>query len=290
MEIDCQCTFAVKIRTSASTHAMSKKSVPVYYVPALEKGLDVLEALASAASPQTLTELARALNRSSSVLFRIIDALEKRGYIVRDPVSGAYRLTLKLYELAHTHSPVDHMLKAAALPLRELADSIHESCHLAVLAHGGLVIVAQELSRDRARLSVEVGSRALPVHTVSGRRLIAFFSPESREAFLKLDLDYRTMSRAKKDAFLAELQKIRRDGYKMARSESRIGIDIATLVGNPATGVMASLAVPCLAGGRNEGREKDLVTPLRATAHRITTALGLTLVEDQEPSKAAVTA
>jgi DNA-binding IclR family transcriptional regulator len=266
---------------------MSKKSVPVYYVPALEKGLDVLEALATAASPQTLTELARNLDRSSSVLFRIVDGLEKRGYIARETVSGAYRLTLKLYELAHTHSPVDHLLKAAALPLRELADSIRESCHLAVLARGGLVIVAEELSPDRVRLSVEVGSRALPVHTVSGRLLIAFLSPELREAFLKLDPDYKAMSPAKKEAFRAELQKIRQDGYTMARSESRIGMDIATLAGNPATGVMASLAVPCLGGGRNEGREKELVAPLRATARRITTALGLTPMGQWEPCEAA---
>ena len=117
---------------------MRKKEKPTNFVPALEKGLDVLEALASAPDPQTLTELARALDRSSSVLFRIIDALEKRAYIARDPVSGTYHLTLKLYELAHTHSPVDQLLKAATFPMRVLADTIHESCHLSVLAHGKL--------------------------------------------------------------------------------------------------------------------------------------------------------
>jgi DNA-binding IclR family transcriptional regulator len=117
---------------------MSKKAKPSYFVPALEKGLDVLEALASASGPQTLTELARDLDRSSSVLFRIIDALEKRAYIARDPVSGTYHLTLKLYELAHTHSPADQLLKAATFPMRVLADTIHESCHLSVLAHGKL--------------------------------------------------------------------------------------------------------------------------------------------------------
>jgi DNA-binding IclR family transcriptional regulator len=256
---------------------MSKKQVPAYYVPALEKGLDVLEALARASSPQTLTELARTLDRSSSVLFRVIDALEKRGYIARDTVSGGYRLTMRLYELAHTHSPVDHLLKAAALPLRELADTIRESCHLAVLAQGGLVVVAEELSPDRLRLSVGVGSRIQPVHTVSGRLLIAFLTPESRETFLRLDPDYSAMSHARKEAFRAELEKIRQDGYTMAHS--RISADIATIVGNP-TGVMASLAVPCLAGSRNEGREKELLAPLRAAAHRITRALGLTPISD----------
>lgn len=255
---------------------MKNKSAPVYYVPALEKGLDVLEALATADSPRTLTELARTLKRSSSVLFRIVDALEKRRYIARDPVSGAYLLTLKLYELAHTHSPVDHLLKASALPLRELAGEIHESCHLAVLSQGQLVVVAEELSPDRVRLSVEVGSRARPLHTVSGRLLIAHLPGEARETFLRLDPDYDAMSRAKQKAFRSELEKIRAGGHTIAASETRTGVDLAVLAGNPATGVMASLAVACLAGGRNEGREIQLLAPLRTAAQRITTALGLT--------------
>ncbi|MGI9071598.1 MAG: hypothetical protein ACR2JB_09865 [Bryobacteraceae bacterium] len=60
----------------------------------------------------------RFLGRTSSELFRMIDALEKRSYIVRDPVSGGYRLTVKLYELAHTHSPVDELLRAAEFAIR----------------------------------------------------------------------------------------------------------------------------------------------------------------------------
>jgi len=254
---------------------MSKKTPPNYSVPALDKGLDVLEALAAASSPQTLTDLSRTLNRSSSVLFRILDAIEKRAYIARDPISGAYHLTLKLYELAHTHSPVDHLLKAAALPMRELADTTHESCHVAVLAFGKLVVIAQELSPDRVRVSVEVGSQAPPLRTVSGRLLVAFLDPGAQQAFLDSDPDYAAMSRAKKDALREELAKIRGDGFTMARSESTLGTDLAAVVGNPEMGAIASLAIPGLAGGRNQGKERELLVPLRATAGRITAALGL---------------
>jgi DNA-binding IclR family transcriptional regulator len=64
---------------------MNNKNRSGYFAPALEKGLDVLEALAVARTPQTLAQLARTLNRTSSELFRMIDALEKRFYIIRDP-------------------------------------------------------------------------------------------------------------------------------------------------------------------------------------------------------------
>lgn len=255
---------------------MSKQERPAYFVPALEKGLDVLEALASAQVPLTLTELARTLDRSSSVLFRIIDALEKRAYLVRDPVSGAYRLTLKLYELAHTHSPVDNLLKAAMFPMRELAGSIHESCHLSVLAHGRLVLIAEELSPDRVRISVEVGSQVNPLPFSSGRLLVAFLDDEARAKFLDADPDYREMNRSQREHLHAELHRIRRHGYITMESISRIGLDLAVIVGNPEIGVTASLAVPFLAGGRNHGCEKDSIAAVKQCADSITRALGLT--------------
>lgn len=255
---------------------MSKETRPAYFVPALEKGLDVLEALASAPVPLTLTELARTLDRSSSVMFRIIDALEKRAYIVRDPVSGAYRLTLKLYELAHTHSPVDNMLKASMFPMRDLADSIHESCHLSVLAHGKLVLVAEELSPDRVRISVEVGSQVNPVRYSSGRLLVAFLTDEARAVFLEADPDYQEMNRARRERLLVELKEIRRKGYVMMESASRKGLDMSVIVGNPDLGVTAALAVPFLAGGWNEGRELACLAAVVECANRITRALGLT--------------
>ena len=187
---------------------MRKKSQPSYYVPALEKGLDVVEALAVAAVPQTLADLARTLDRTSSELFRMIDALEKRAYIVRDPVSGAYRLTLKLFELAHTHSPVDHLLRAANLPMRDLAEEIHESVHISVLSRGMLLLIDQAESPERVRLSVEVGSQVPPLETVSGRLLIAYLDEDERERFLAADPEYARMPASQRESLEAELRRI----------------------------------------------------------------------------------
>jgi DNA-binding IclR family transcriptional regulator len=259
-----------------SKRPVPKEDKPSYFVPALEKGLDVLEALSVAPSPQTLTELARTLHRSSAVIFRIIDALEKRAYIARDPVSGAYHLTLKLYELAHTHSPVDQLLKASVFPMRALALRIHESCHLSVLAHGKLIPVVEELSPDRVRLSVEVGGQVNPIQFVSGRLLIAFLNPEAQAAFLDADADYQTMSQVKRERLSTELRSIRSNGYASLESVSRIGMDLAVIAGNPEIGVTASLAVPFLAGGKNHGREMRSLPALQECAAEITRGLGLT--------------
>ena len=92
-----------------------------FQVPALAKGLDILEALAFAIEPQSLTDLAHILGRSKNEIFRMLGYLEARGYIIKEDRSGNYYLSLKLYELSHTHSPLEQLLKAATRPMEELA-------------------------------------------------------------------------------------------------------------------------------------------------------------------------
>jgi DNA-binding IclR family transcriptional regulator len=255
---------------------MKKREQPSYFAPALEKGLDVLETLANAGGPQTLAELARRLNRTSSELFRMIDALEKRSYIVRDPATGAYSLTLKLYELAHTHSPVDQLLRAADLPMRQLVKTLRESCHLSVLHGDLLVVIAQQESPEPVRLSVEVGSLVPPFNTTSGLLLVAFMESERQSRLLEQDFTYAKMSRKKRAVLEQRFATIRSHGWHLALSTRRTGFDLSCLVGNPSLGVIAALAVPFLPGGPHQGKEKRAIPTVLECANRITLALGLT--------------
>jgi DNA-binding IclR family transcriptional regulator len=255
---------------------MGKTVRSTYFVPALEKGLDILECLASAGVPQTLADLARTLNRTSSELFRMIDALEKRSYIVRDPATGAYSLTLKLYELAHTHSPVDQILRAALLPMRQLVATLHETCLISVVSEGQLVVIAQEESPEPVRLSVEVGSTMLPLHTTSGVLLLSFMEAESRDALLESDPMYVKMSRPQRRKLFEQFAKIRKQSWHFAPSTRRTGLDLSCFVGNSSARVAAALAVPFLAGGRHEGKERRALPTVLKSARQITASLGLT--------------
>ncbi len=251
------------------------KSTPKYYVPALEKSLDILEALAVAAVPQSLSELATTLARTPSELFRMLDALEKRSYIARDTVSDGYHLTLKLYELAHTHSPVDHLLKAASLPMRKLAEAIHESCHLSVLANQKLMVIAQAESPEPVRLSVEVGYQTPALSTASGRLMVAYLAEEERVQFIETDPFFAQMSSPQRVEMLRDLIAIPGKGFHIANSSRRTGLDVSCLVGNPKIGVIAALGVPFIPGGANEGKEHKLVPAIQKCADEITLALGL---------------
>jgi DNA-binding IclR family transcriptional regulator len=246
-----------------------------YFVPALEKGLDILEALAIAVVPQSLTDLSRTLNRTPSELFRMLDALEQRAYISRDLISDGYYLTLKLYELAHTHSPVDHLLRAAAEPMRALAESIHESCHLSILHGPMLMVIAQAESPEPVRLSIEVGYRVQPLTTASGRVLVSMLEDSTRSRFLAADATYAAMTRTQRQHFSTSVPQIRKSGHFVAPSTRRTGIDISCIIGNPAIEVSAALGVPIMPGGPNQGKETKLIPTIQKCANQITTALGL---------------
>jgi DNA-binding IclR family transcriptional regulator len=221
-----------------------EQATPTYHVPALEKGLDILECLAAQGVPLTQAQLARALGRGASELFRMLTTLERRGYVQRDPISGAYGLTLRLYELGHAHSPSQGLLRAAERPMRDLTEELRQSCHLSVIQRGRLLVLHQEESPAPIRLSVEVGGSFPLLHAVSGRLLLASLDDARREETLLQDDDFAALTIADQTTMRERLALIRERGYDAARSETIEGVsDLAVLVGGTVSRIQAALAI-----------------------------------------------
>lgn len=87
-------------------------SKPDYSVPALEKGLDILEVLSAAPEPLSLTALARVLNKGNNEIFRMLNLLEQRRYVLRSE-AGMNRLSSRLFQIAHAQCGVRQLLDAA---------------------------------------------------------------------------------------------------------------------------------------------------------------------------------
>jgi DNA-binding IclR family transcriptional regulator len=160
--------------------------------------------------------------------------------------------------------------------MRELSNALHESCLLSVISKDLLVVIAQQESPDPVRLSVEVGSTMIPLHTTSGVLLLSFMQPEPQQSLLEQDSMYIEMSKSQRTALFSKFAKIRKQGYHFAPSSRRIGLDLSCFVGSASVDVAAALAVPFLAGGRHEGKEKRALPAVMECAQRITAALGLT--------------
>jgi DNA-binding IclR family transcriptional regulator len=249
---------------------------PSYPVPALEKGLDILEALAAVAEPQSLADLAARLKRSRSELFRMLACLEQRGYLSRDTATGRYALTLKLYAVAQSHSPMHQLLGAARRPMQQLTERTGESCHLSVLDRGRLMVVAQQESPARVRLSIEVGGEFDPVKTASGRLLLAFVEREERERILGDSPAGKALTSRERKAFGATLARLAQEGVSTAESETIEGVrDVAVPI--PGCGALgpSALAVTRLLRRGSRGDEAALILALQEAAADITRTLGL---------------
>lgn len=123
----------------------------------LDRGLHLLELLASAPGGMTVTEASDALEINRTVVYRLATTLERRGFVRRD--SGG-RLSVGLRALALAAS-VHPLLRQAAQPvLRSLADEAGATAHLTI-ADGSeaLAVAAVEPTWTDYHVAYRIGSR-----------------------------------------------------------------------------------------------------------------------------------
>src|SRR5262249_53268087 len=158
---------------------------PAYKAPAADKALDIIEFMADRPDGVTQTEISAGVGRSIHEIYRIIQLLEKRGYLVKAPKSDRYRLSLKLFELAHKHPPVNRLIDVALPVMRRLAADSDQSCHLVVLRDLQVLIILQVDSPLPMRYSVALGSQFPIPETSSGAVLLANLPSHERAELIE---------------------------------------------------------------------------------------------------------
>ena len=91
----------------------SKKVIVRPGAPALDKGLDLIEALAAESGGLSQKQIAERVGRSVGEIFRMLGVLEQRGCVSRDPVTAEYTLTLQLFRVAAQFPPTKRLQQAA---------------------------------------------------------------------------------------------------------------------------------------------------------------------------------
>lgn len=152
---------------------------------ALDKALDVLDAVGD--SPQGLSQaaLAAQLALPRTTLYRLLGTLVARGLLRRDPLRRVYCLGMRCFEYARSAYAMPDLVAASALELRALRDMTGETTYLAAL--DGLEAVSLERcdgAHDQRSQSA-IGVRK-PLHCTSqGKALLAALPPEARDAIVR---------------------------------------------------------------------------------------------------------
>lgn len=234
-------------RTPSTPAAPPPRSRQTYKAPALEKGLGILECLATAASPMTLQQLSLALGRSASEIYRMLEVLVDQGYVLRE--SGLHRLSLKLFNLGVGQMPARNLLAVSLPVMEEVALESRQALHLSVHADRRLVVVAAIPSPEPLGFSVRLGSHfPFRADRTSARVLTAFQPPALRDSLLDEMVDQARPSRVSRQALAERLDQLRERGYEEVPSDTVQGIvDIAyPIFDGQHAGAIASLNMPYL--------------------------------------------
>jgi DNA-binding IclR family transcriptional regulator len=252
--------------------------------PALEKGLDLIEALAE--EPEGLTQKAVAdrVGRSVNEIFRMLGVLERRGYVARD-ARGHYALTLRLFELAHRHPPERRLLEASLQAMEELSATVGHACHLVVMHAKHLLVLAQE-QPDSVLMgwSVRLGAAFPMAEKYASARVIAAFQRPERQAELVAIMAAQEGA-SPPAAIKAKLDAIAAAGYDYAPSGIAFGVtDVSCPVLNHFGQAIAALTVPYMSQPDVEVSKEELVDAVRAAARVISVAMGAPRTDQGEGS------
>ncbi|MDO6693123.1 IclR family transcriptional regulator [Aliiglaciecola sp. 3_MG-2023] len=246
-----------------------------YTAPALEKGLDILELLAAQADGMNIGAITKKLDRSVGELFRMLAVLQQRGYVSVEPGSDRYRLTLKMFGLAHRFPPVKRLTSASAPILQRLSYDIEQSCHLVIYYEGrGHVVVQQDSPSERV-FSVRLGAEAPLMNTCSGHLLLAFADENTRSQMLsRIPAHHPDVDGVDIDKMV---RKVLSQGYESIHSAQAQGIqDIGYPVFDYRDQAVAALIVPFFdyLDGSHQTTAQDAHQLIKQAALDISTALG----------------
>ena len=136
----------------------------------LDRGLRVLDVLASSSDGLTVTELAARLEVNRTVVYRLVSTLEQHALVRRD---GRGRLHVGLGVL-HLASAVQPVVRDLAVPvLRDLAEAVGCTAHLTVAdGEEALALAVVEPSWTDFHVGYRVGSRHALDRGAAGRAIL----------------------------------------------------------------------------------------------------------------------
>ncbi|RRW40623.1 IclR family transcriptional regulator [Pseudomonas luteola] len=146
-----------------------------YRVPALQRGLQVLEMFTPQERVLGMNDIAERLEVSVSAIYRIVVTLTEMGYL-KKVSKNTFELGAKVISQGFTYLASRDLVDIAMPYLNQLRDRTSLSCHLGIREQTDLIYIYRAFAAQRLSVNVPIGTR-LPCHcTAMGRILLSSLS------------------------------------------------------------------------------------------------------------------
>lgn len=187
-------------------------------IQAVDRAVALLRAVATATTPPTVLELARACGLNRSTAWRLLRTLEHHGLVDRDEITQRYTIGYGAIPIAGAVAD-DALVRRVRPLLADLAARTGESVTLAVVKRFNLVYVEQVDPPEV--MAPSWLDRALPLHATSGgKAFLAYLPRPERDGLLPAPLHrYTTHTITDPDRLELEFGEIRKTGYAICARE-----------------------------------------------------------------------
>lgn len=223
-----------------------------------------------------LTQIAQDLGVSKSTAHALLQTLKQYGYVTRVDPGPRFLLGMSLMRLGervHQRMP----LTDAAQPfLQSLARITGCTARLVVPDHGLPLFVSRVEGGGNIQFAAQIGKRERPHTTGVGKVLLSAMENDEARAFIaKHGLEATTPNTiTDPDELLAELGRIREQGFAVDREEDSPGIIcVASGVTDPAGHCIGAISVSDLAISMSPDRVEKIAEIVKDHARRLSASL-----------------
>ena len=249
---------------------------PDYTVPAVDKALRILKALALSPDSLALADLASQLELPKSTIHSILTTLSHHQFAERDG-GGRWTLGLATFEVGSAYAARMDLVTAFRSVAARLAAECGQTIQLGMLDGREVVYVAKVEGTEPVRLVSREGTR-LPAHTTAlGKVILAFLPPQEFERLYGgRHLTARTpYSIVSLQGLRAELERIRAQGFAYDNEETALGLHcVAAPIATPESPAAASVSVAIPSHLMSEARFAQVKERVISAAGEIAARVG----------------